>query len=573
MALATTNINDPRSEEDQVLLDGLDQGTGPQRKRENDWDEDRRQAPETQEDVSKANLHQGDSATGEAFSETTAGSNPFAALKSGNGDQGAFDLPGERFDYFIEQAADGSFAIEHLPSGEQIQVSGVEYLRFSGFQIHNSFLTRTNPPAAPQGEAGQQDTNQFAAGPATEQLAPQQLQTDETGTDEGGNRAPTANAGALDANEDGGPVDGSLSATDPDGDPLTYALVSGPAEGNVTVNADGSYSFDPGTGFQDLGVGQSRDVSFTYEANDGQGGASQNTVTVTVSGTNDGPQAAPGTLDAIEDDGPTAGFVSATDIDGDTLTYSLVTGPAEGDVTVNADGTYSFDPGTDFQDLGVGQSRDVSFTYEANDGQGGTSQNDVTVTVTGTNDGPIAEAGTLNASEDGSTVNGSLSASDVDGDTLTYSLVSGPAEGSVTVNADGSYSFDPGAGFQDLGVGQSRDVSFTYEASDGQGGTAQNDITVTVTGTNDGPTAEAGTLNASEDGGAVAGNLSAADVDGDTLTLQPRVRAGRRRRDHQCRWQLQLRSGCGFSGSRRRPVSRRQLHLRGQRRPGRHGPE
>ena len=334
----------------------------------------------------------------------------------------------------------------------------------------------------------------------------------------GANDGPQASGGTLGATEDGGAVAGNLSASDVDGDTLTYSLVSGPAEGSVTVNADGSYSFDPGSDFQDLGVGETREVSFTYEVADGQGGTDQASVTVTVTGANDGPQASGGTLGGTEDGGAVAGNLSASDVDGDSLTYSLVSGPAEGSVTVNADGSYSFDPGSDFQDLGVGETRDVSFTYEVSDGQGGTDQASVTVTVTGANDGPQASGGTLGATEDGGAVAGNLSASDVDGDTLTYSLVSGPAEGSVTVNADGSYSFDPGADFQDLGVGETRDVSFTYEVADGQGGTDQASVTVTVTGANDGPQASGGTLGATEDGGAVAGNLSASDVDGDTLT-------------------------------------------------------
>ena len=217
-----------------------------------------------------------------------------------------------------------------------------------------------------------------------------------------------------------------------------------------------------------------------------------------------------------------AGNLSASDVDGDSLTYSLVSGPAEGSVTVNADGSYSFDPGSDFQDLGVGETRDVSFTYEVADGQGGTDQASVIITVAGANDGPQAGAGSNSAVEDGGVVNGTLSASDVDGDSLTYSLVSGPSEGSVTVNADGSYAFDPGSDFQDLDDGETRDVSFTYEVADGQGGTDQASVTVTVTGVTDEEsmpdpdiegTSGDDTINGTSSGEVIAGYEGDDDID------------------------------------------------------------
>src|SRR5690606_6394003 len=120
-------------------------------------------------------------------------------------------------------------------------------------------------------------------------------------------------------------------------------------------------------------------------------------------------------------------------------------GPAEGSVTVNANGSYSFDPGIDFQDLAVGETRDVTFVFEVEDNNGATSQNTVTITVSGTNDGPVALSGTNTAVENGAVVTGQLTETDLDtSDTHTYSLVTGPSEGSVTVNANGSYSFNPG---------------------------------------------------------------------------------------------------------------------------------
>nr|WP_207233601.1 cadherin-like domain-containing protein [Salinicola tamaricis] len=88
--------------------------------------------------------------------------------------------------------------------------------------------------------------------------------------------------------------------------------------------------------------------------------------------------------------------------------------------------------------------------------------------------------------------------SDVDGDTLSVSAVNGVAGsvgqaiagsngGTFTLNADGSYSFDPGTAFDRLGAGQTDTTQIGYTVSDGQGGTATSTLTVTVTGTNNAP--------------------------------------------------------------------------------------
>ena len=61
---------------------------------------------------------------------------------------------------------------------------------------------------------------------------------------------------------------------------------------------------------------------------------------------------------------------------------------------MSPNGDYNFDPGTGFQDLALGETRDVTFTYEVEDNNGATSQADVTITVTGTNDDPVAQIAT-----------------------------------------------------------------------------------------------------------------------------------------------------------------------------------
>ncbi len=139
------------------------------------------------------------------------------------------------------------------------------------------------------------------------------------------------------------------------------------------------------------------------------------------------------------------------------------------------------------------------------------------------NSDPVAESGAVTGSEDDLALTGNLSASDVDtSNILTFSLAGGgaPTRGSVTIGADGAYSYAPGTALQSLAQGESASDSFTYLVEDGNGGTSTATVNITITGANDGPVAVAATIEGSEDASALTGNLSASDVDtSDTLTF------------------------------------------------------
>ena len=135
----------------------------------------------------------------------------------------------------------------------------------------------------------------------------------------------------------------------------------------------------------------------------------------------------------------------------------------------------------------------MEFTYILSDPHGATPTETVTVTitVTGVNDAPTASAATLSATEDGPAVTTGVLGDDVDDDdtptSLTYTLVPPPpSEGTVTLNANKTFSFHPGAAFQDLAAGQTRIVTFSYFATDSHGATSPTRVvTVTVTGGNE----------------------------------------------------------------------------------------
>src|SRR5690606_37424756 len=109
----------------------------------------------------------------------------------------------------------------------------------------------------------------------------------------------------------------------------------------------------------------------------------------------------------------------------------------------------------------------------------------VTVTITGTNDAPVVTAATAETDENTVLTSAVPNARDVDGTIASYQLVEKPAVGKLDFNADGSYTFTPDNAFADLADGQSREVSFTYTATDNNGAvSAPETVTITVHGKN-----------------------------------------------------------------------------------------
>ena len=245
---------------------------------------------------------------------------------------------------------------------------------------------------------------------------------------------------------------------DADGDPLTVTAATA-TSGSVVINAGGTLTYTPGTNFNGTDT-------ITYTVYDGRGGSASSSVTVAVTAANDAPSPANDIATVDEEASVTiAVLANDGDVDGDPLSVIAATA-ANGAVTINSDGTLSYTGNRDFAGVDT-------ITYTVADGRGGTSSAQVTVTVNAINDAPVARPDSVTLDEDGSaTIAVLANDSDVDGDPMAVTSASA-ANGSVTINADGTVTYVPAANF----FGSD---TITYTISDGNGGAATSFVAVTV---------------------------------------------------------------------------------------------
>ncbi|UVE18757.1 retention module-containing protein [Pseudomonas sp. LS44] len=215
-------------------------------------------------------------------------------------------------------------------------------------------------------------------------------------------------------------------ATDIDGTIASYHLVTDLSNGNgsLTFNSDGTYTFNPGSDFDDLAEGASRDVSFTYTAIDDSGEASAPaTITIKVTGTNDAPLATATSSTAVEDGETVNGQLLASDADdGAVLSFALNQAAPAG-FSLSPDGSWTFDPSVAaYQALAKDETQVINIPFTVTDDKSASSTSSLSLTVTGTNDTPIAAPSSASAVEDGVFLPGPV-ANATDGSAIVITVV------------------------------------------------------------------------------------------------------------------------------------------------------
>lgn len=295
--------------------------------------------------------------------------------------------------------------------------------------------------------------------------------------------------------------DVSLNDEDPDGDELTYSVLIGPLNGDLTMNEDGTYSYTPDAEYNGTEF-------ITYQACDPDGACTNGMLEIYVTFVNDLPIAVDDES-VMNEDGVDSGTVAANDIEPDFeyLFFMLIGDAANGELVFNNDGTYEYTP--DLNYWGV-----ETITYVACDPCGACDVGTLTIGVVPVNDSPVATDDAGNALMN-VLLNGDVSLNDVDvdNDPLIFTVITDALHGNFILSENGIYSYTPDPGFvgTDLVIYQVCDGFVCDEAT----------LTIIVVSTNDTPVLSSDTFETFEDvpySHSVA--LNDYDPNGDLLTFE-----------------------------------------------------
>jgi hypothetical protein len=304
------------------------------------------------------------------------------------------------------------------------------------------------------------------------------------------NKAPIANAQNLVTAED--TAKGiTLTGSDADANPLTYAVVAGPAHGTLS-GVPPNLTYTPAANYNGSD-------SFSFKVNDGLVDSPVAVVTITVTPVNDPPVANAQSVTTAEDVAKSI-TLSGSDVDGNPLTYTVVTGPAHGTLS-GVPPNLSYSPAANF-------SGTDSFWFKVNDGVVDSPLAVVSITVTPVNDPPVANTQSVSTAED-IAKSITLTGSDVDGDVLSYTVVTGPAHGSLT-GVPPALTYTPATNYNGSD-------SFWFKVNDGIVDSPLAMVTITITPVNDPPVANPQNVTTPEDT-PLGITLTGSDVDGDVLS-------------------------------------------------------
>jgi VCBS repeat-containing protein len=424
---------------------------------------------------------------------------------------------------FVGATTGGQLAATDPDAGAKLAWSGSTQGAYGSFSIAaNGAWTYVAGSAVTQLAEGQTATETFTA-TVTDQTGrsdTQLVSVSITGNGDGP-VSTTTPANASGAVTDGGTLlaSGTLTAIDPDaGATLTWSGSGTGTYGTFSVAPGGTWTYTANPNLRTLAQGQTATETFTATVTDETGRTATQPVTVTLTGANDVPAStttAGNAAGTVTDGGAlvASGTLTAADLDaGASLTWSGGGTSPYGTFAVQPNGVWTFTGNAAIDALPGGATVTQSFSATVTDDKGATATQTVVVTVVGTNDAPVTKDGEFETDK-GDAISGQLFGADVDaGDVLTFSLgPKGPSNGTVTVAANGTFTYTPKAGFQGLDT-------FDFTVSDGKGGTSTSRATVAVVSESDNSGGSSVSLDIQPEG-SILSTASPVDATGVNLVI------------------------------------------------------
>ena len=287
----------------------------------------------------------------------------------------------------------------------------------------------------------------------------------------------------------------TITGTDIDSDVLTITL-SGTDAASFNLSSVNVLSFVSAPDYE-----TKTSYLITLTVSDGSASFSKD-VTISITNVNDVlPVITSAATYSAAENQTAIGSVNASDVEGDTLTYSI----SGSELAISSAGVITFKAAPDFE-----TKTSYTATVTVSDGVNSVTK-DITISVTNINDvAPvISSAATYSAAENQTGI-GSVSASDVEGDTLTYSI----SGSELAISSAGVITFKAAPDFE-----TKTSYTATVTVSDGVN-TATKALTISVTNVNDvAPViSSAATYSAAENQTGI-GNVTYSDVDGGTFSF------------------------------------------------------
>lgn len=286
-----------------------------------------------------------------------------------------------------------------------------------------------------------------------------------------------------------------VNATDADNDTLTYAITGGADASLFSIDsASGVVTFDNAPDFEAPGdTGADNVYNIMVTVTDGNNGSAVQDIAITVTDvrdTNENPVITSGSAASVEENQTAAISVVATDPDNDPLTYGL-TGVDAALFSVSQTGVVTFNNAPDFENpADDGGDNVYNFTVNVTDSFNGAASQQIAITVTDVDDNntdPTIDSTSSATVAENQTAAITATATDAENDPISWFLAGGDSA-LFSISDTGVVTFNNAPDFENPSdEGGDNVYNFAITATDGRGGSATQDVAVTVTDVEEGP--------------------------------------------------------------------------------------